>query len=880
MTRLAYFLSLLLAGTTTACDDLIPIPQHECGNGVTEAGEACDGEPNCEPAGAVHACRYGCDTDIDCPQASTACSDEQGNCEAKWQCGRDGLCRRASGKFLDASDLYAGPALHMTSHDLDRDGLDELVRRGPGDLNLLGDVSGQRELSTIATVPLTAAAENSLGGNTAAVTTEALLADLNADEIDDLSIGASSSPFGGSLSVFRVQPSLSTLNPTLYPNLRLPSGSGDAHVFVARIVPGEATAAFPGFSDHQLLQLATAPVGPPGTGVESGSPQLVAYPDMNEMKDVATAGVVLAEPNAVKLAAWGLADIDTTTPCEELLLGHPGANQVQVYALCRPAGDEFVLNSVGDASHLSYPPIAIANDAKLPDFLSELQLSDVDGDGQRDVAFVVATNGGGGAVHVAYGAGDGSFSSDDDPSTPTDQSSAVLTIESEAPVNATSVLVSGDFDADGHEELRVACQGCQAVVADFDASGTPDIAMVSPEHDGISLSRSMGDGSFTLEMIKTPEVFMLTSGDIDGDGLSDLLYSVATGQGDEQALAVAFGQVAATPTSTVLFGALPPIVTMRAGRLVRQDGAHDTVFVVSPGAGSLQTGLMVGSSSRLGGAPYAFDTIFPTFFEGQPAPIDSELSITPRQLAAGSFGDVAAVVALTEDHDPSSAPDQMGTMRLWLLATRDEAIIAGELATSSLDAPTDVACRNCLMVVLNIDDDSDDEVLLFDQSSIHVFEHVATGLEATNSFDTEHDFAPSSENSVRVDDLDGDKHLDVLLLDDQGAIVVYFGSPSGEFDSTTRLTGDEPFTGLAVLHADDDAALEVAAVGEESLSIIHLDGRNQGQTVVVSQTAPSAMTSGARRISSGDFDGDGVADLVDVRANAGFTVRYGQPVLP
>ena len=86
MTRLAYFLSLLLAGTTTACDDLIPIPQHECGNGVTEAGEACDGEPNCEPAGAVHACRYGCDTDIDCPQASTACSDEQGNCEAKWQC--------------------------------------------------------------------------------------------------------------------------------------------------------------------------------------------------------------------------------------------------------------------------------------------------------------------------------------------------------------------------------------------------------------------------------------------------------------------------------------------------------------------------------------------------------------------------------------------------------------------------------------------------------------------------------------------------------------------------------------------------------------------------------------------------------------------------
>ena len=44
---------------------------------------------------------------------------------------------------------------------------------------------------------------------------------------------------------------------------------------------------------------------------------------------------------------------------------------------------------------------------------------------------------------------------------------AFLTV---AAVSATSVLVSGDFDSDGRDELRVACKDCQAVVADFDVT--------------------------------------------------------------------------------------------------------------------------------------------------------------------------------------------------------------------------------------------------------------------------------------------------------------------------------------------------------------------------------------------------------------------------
>ena len=81
--------------------------------------------------------------------------------------------------------------------------------------------------------------------------------------------------------------------------------------------------------------------------------------------------------------------------------------------------------------------------------------------------------------------------------------------------------------------------------------------------------------------------------DVDGEGIADLLYAVQTGQGDEQALGVAFGRTAAMPTAATMFGALPPIVALQSRRLVRQDAAHDTLFVVRS-QGVLQAALCWG----------------------------------------------------------------------------------------------------------------------------------------------------------------------------------------------------------------------------------------------------------------------------------------------
>ncbi|MCA9549241.1 MAG: hypothetical protein KC933_04350 [Myxococcales bacterium] len=102
----------------TGCAALPELEPNTCGNAVVEGGEDCDtfaalgSGLTCGPA-----CRYVCDPDAAAPA-----------CPSGWSCGKDEVCRFASGRFQEAPDspfVFAGDLLLLG--DVDADGAQDVV---------------------------------------------------------------------------------------------------------------------------------------------------------------------------------------------------------------------------------------------------------------------------------------------------------------------------------------------------------------------------------------------------------------------------------------------------------------------------------------------------------------------------------------------------------------------------------------------------------------------------------------------------------------------------------------------------------------------------------------------------------------------------------
>jgi hypothetical protein len=110
-----------LAAAFVACADLQGVQPDRCGNGVVEAGEACDTFAPI-PGGACGApespgaCRPVCTGGAVCPDGA--------------RCGADGVCRTAGGCFVAAPggpESVFGSVEDMEVADVDGDGLSDLV---------------------------------------------------------------------------------------------------------------------------------------------------------------------------------------------------------------------------------------------------------------------------------------------------------------------------------------------------------------------------------------------------------------------------------------------------------------------------------------------------------------------------------------------------------------------------------------------------------------------------------------------------------------------------------------------------------------------------------------------------------------------------------
>ena len=112
----------VVLATMSGCFGLEEKDLGECGNGVLETGEDCDGYgvnggTHCLPAGHPAECRLTCAPKDGKPQS----------CPVGWHCGHDSICRAPSGSFADPLDLGQPSGHWLAVADFDGNGLDDVA---------------------------------------------------------------------------------------------------------------------------------------------------------------------------------------------------------------------------------------------------------------------------------------------------------------------------------------------------------------------------------------------------------------------------------------------------------------------------------------------------------------------------------------------------------------------------------------------------------------------------------------------------------------------------------------------------------------------------------------------------------------------------------
>jgi hypothetical protein len=171
--------------------------------------------------------------------------------------------------------------------------------------------------------------------------------------------------------------------------------------------------------------------------------------------------------------------------------------------------------------------------------------ADFDGDGKADLAIA---NNGDNTVTVLLGNGDGTFTADASPSTGKYPSAIVaadfngdgiddLAVTNTGDNNVTVLLGNGDgtFTASGSPATGNMPTGI--AIADFNADGVLDMAVANFSDGTLTMLLGRGDGTFTTAAspVTASEPYSLVVGDFNGDSIPDLA-------------------VASSPTATILLG--------------------------------------------------------------------------------------------------------------------------------------------------------------------------------------------------------------------------------------------------------------------------------------------------------------------------------------
>lgn len=401
---LASLASLISLIGSLSCTDLDEVELGVCGNRVHEPefGEDCDGSAvqfgqnaSCGAPNGAAPCRLACS-----PQA-----DEPG-CPPGWGCGTDGVCRQPSG-VLEGGAL---PGEVRAVGDLDGDGRDDVVLRGPGGAAEVAFFTEGRNIAELFVDP----ARRPIRDDPAVLP---IVTRLSSDGIDDLAL-----PLIGddvAIRVFMGAGSRALENP-----------------FVELV-----TVPF-GSTGEVWMRTVFNPLGLPQSVCEIGgcSQSLL----LGKTKADETRYAVLRDRELVELfrlaesrrrQTAALARWDAARSCDVLAVsyryqpasgpdgGSPG-NLIDLFSLCAGPG---VLNQSSELDPLGTVPALTSVSVSDTDATHSLIVSgtgDINGDGRPDLLINITDNDPStiddGQTYALYGVGDGHFNSRADLSGDTD----------------------------------------------------------------------------------------------------------------------------------------------------------------------------------------------------------------------------------------------------------------------------------------------------------------------------------------------------------------------------------------------------------------------------------------------------------------------------
>lgn len=922
-------LSLLALLCVAACANLTPIPAGVCGNAVTEPGEDCDGESNCHAAGTTFACRYRCETDEECLEGACGvdgvCRRPSGSFQVKQAVPSSATLSLVSGDLdADGKDDVIREGAELT---------DVLFIGEDGLIEAAETIQRLREINP----PLIADLTEAMGADEVNRLDVAFSVNLGDETGSGLSVYRTQQDRTLEATAYPTLPipgdKIRGITARVVGNDERQEILGFVSVSAMSPVPK-----FAGFgAEQELVALAldrepnvAAFVGVAvGELFDNGCDEVV----YGELAHAGATGrdvwvVVPCEPKDEGKIGWrtggvGNAEVTTLTLPPGVELAYPDE------ALFDAPGEAttglvrdgiFVADLQGDGRDDVFA-VAVGSD-RVPrlyvavrtddDMMPFMPFTELPCEPCRDLGYplAVADLGVGPAADYVF---------------------------EEGIVLAADPMAGGPFVAfdalDGASWLA-------AEIADFDRDGFADVAVSRTDDEadgpaqGIEILRNTGSGLFTRDLVPTQRpVAHITTGDFDGDGAADLAYvehdfsvdlPATQGPGSGFPLHVAFGQTSGGPTPTRKVGELPFVEQIIAGPVLGGDGAAELLALAQP---QNKTALAIfgGNASRQLVAPFFFS--FRSGGDLVAGRIDAAV--------AGTFepGGGTQLAVLTHSITADESLDGYAEDVLWRVGVGAEAELMPKppIGISMEDEIPDAKCFECLLVAYDPDGDGVDELYAFEDLTLSLdapsagmrirrfapsdmgFEEAAVVAEIPNLI------APVLEELLTVNppvirDIDGDGDDDLALIgafveqeedtdeDDIGfgiveqVVLIFYNDEGSLGDYEIVRAPTQPEAGVAFvtsftfLQVDPDPDLELVLSeivdddDQETGAVWILDvGPDTGGYGGPERTRP--LLAGpelpllVRALTSGDYDGDGVDDVI-VGGDELYVMVRGEPAEP